>query len=152
MKDKSTGNREFPFSICSFVAFFIFLLLSGSCSNPEKEKLERQKELKALSRTSALPKKVKSPQGNPTSSPKVALGKLLFFDPILSGGKDVACATCHHPDNGYAEFRDVSIGVNGKGMGSRRVFNQPNDIPLVKRNAHSIINTAFNGINTGNHR
>ena len=26
------------------------------------------------------------------------LGRLLFWDPILSGNKDVACATCHHPD------------------------------------------------------
>ena len=151
MKDKSTGKKPFLYSICSFVTFFFILLLLGNCSNRETERMKKKKELRVLSRTSALPKKVKSPKGNPTSPPKVALGKLLFFDPILSGDKDVACATCHHPDNGYAEFRDVSIGVNGKGMGSRRVFNQPNDIPLVKRNAHSIINTAFNGINTGNH-
>ena len=24
------------------------------------------------------------------------LGQLLFYDPILSGNKEVACATCHH--------------------------------------------------------
>jgi cytochrome c peroxidase len=80
----------------------------------------------------------------------VALGKLLFYDPILSGDQDVACATCHHPDNGYAEFRDISIGVNGQGFGSRRRFKQPNDIPFVRRNAHSILNTAFNGISNNN--
>ncbi len=98
----------------------------------------------------ALPKNVISPKDNPTSPQKVALGKLLFFDPILSGNKDVACATCHHPDNGYAEFLDISIGVNGIGFGSKRVFNQPNDIPFVKRNSNTILNTAYNGIDIRN--
>ena len=59
----------------------------------------------------ALPKEVKAPADNPTDSPKVELGRMLFWDPILSGGKDVACATCHHPDFGYAEPLDVSVGV-----------------------------------------
>ncbi len=93
-----------------------------------------------------LPKTVKAPENNPTTKEKVELGKLLFFDPILSGDKDVACATCHHPTNGYAEFRDISIGVNGVGFGSSRTFKSPNSIPFVKRNAHTILNTAYNGI------
>lgn len=100
---------------------------------------------------SALPKLVKAPINNITTKEKVDLGRLLFFDPILSGNKDVACATCHHPKNGYAEFRDISIGVNGKGFGNKRVFNKPNTIPFVKRNAHTVLNTAFNGINMSNH-
>jgi len=37
-----------------------------------------------------LPKKVISPKHNPTTPQKIALGKLLFYDPILSGNKDVA--------------------------------------------------------------
>ncbi len=93
-----------------------------------------------------LPETVKAPENNPTTKEKVELGKLLFFDPILSGDKDVACATCHHPTNGYAEFRDISIGVNGVGFGSSRTFKTPNSIPFVKRNAHTILNTAYNGI------
>ncbi|WP_282134090.1 cytochrome-c peroxidase [Seonamhaeicola maritimus] len=102
-------------------------------------------------RVSALPKTIKSPNNNPTTKEKVDLGRLLFFDPILSGNKDVACATCHHPKNGYAEFRDISIGVNGQGFGNKREFKQPNDIPFVKRNAHTVLNTAYNGINMSNH-
>jgi cytochrome c peroxidase len=94
----------------------------------------------------ALPSAVSSPGNNPTTPEKVALGRLLFFDPILSGHKDVACATCHHPEFGYAESLDLSIGVNGRGMGSHRSFREPNDIPLVKRNAQTILNTAFNGL------
>ncbi len=148
------GIRSF-FSLCGI---FVFMALVWNCSNPEKkqsrtkeselkkEKTARQAEIKALSRVSALPKNVKSPKDNPTTPEKVELGRLLFYDPIMSGDKDVACATCHHPSTGYAEFLDVSIGVNGTGLGSKRAFKQPNDIPLVKRNAPSIINTAYNGI------
>jgi cytochrome c peroxidase len=101
-----------------------------------------------LSIHSALPTSVKSPLDNSVSDSKIELGRLLFYDPILSGDKDIACATCHHPSQGYAEYRDLSIGTNGKGLGSKRDFNKPNDIPIMKRNAHTILNTAFNGINT----
>jgi len=94
----------------------------------------------------ALPSTVPAPPDNPTTPAKAALGRLLFFDPILSGHKDVACATCHHPDFGYAEFQEVSIGVNGEGFGSRRHFREPNNIPLVKRNSQTVLNAAFNGI------
>lgn len=141
-------------------AWYVFLILPliclilANCSNEDRERAELLKEkakrkvaLQKLSRVTALPRNVETPATNPTSPAKVALGKLLFYDPILSGDRDVACATCHHPNNGYAEFRDISIGVNGQGFGSRRRFKEPNDIPFVKRNAHTILNTAFNGIN-----
>jgi cytochrome c peroxidase len=39
------------------------------------------------------------------------LGRLLFWDPILSGSRDTACATCHHPDFAYADGRDLSRGT-----------------------------------------
>ncbi len=101
---------------------------------------------------SALPQSVKDPADNPLSADKVALGKLLFWDPILSGNKDVACASCHHPSTGYAEDRDVSIGVNGIGLGERRRFGSPNAIPFVKRNSPTILNVGFVGLDkTGQH-
>jgi len=59
----------------------------------------------------------------------------------------VACASCHHPRFGYAEDRDVSIGVNGIGLGESRRFASPNAIPLVKRNSQTLLNVGFNGIN-----
>ena len=62
---------------------------------------------------SALPLTAHTPGDNPSDPDRIALGRLLFWDPILSGGKDVACATCHHPDFGYAENLDISIGVHG---------------------------------------
>ncbi len=61
---------------------------------------------------------------------RVELGRLLFWDPILSGDRDIACATCHRPDFAYADGRDRSIGTGSL---------------LLRRNAPTILNTAFNG-------
>ena len=89
----------------------------------------------------SLPTDVISPSDNPSSRSKVELGRMLFWDPILSGNKDIACVTCHHPSHGYAENIDLSLGVGGSGLSTSRVGGA-----LVKRNAPSILNTAFNGI------
>jgi cytochrome c peroxidase len=93
----------------------------------------------------ALPESARAPANNPTTPAKVALGRLLFWDPVLSGPRDVACATCHHPQFGYAENRDLSIGVTGIGLGHRRRFEPGGSIPLVKRNSQTILNVAFSG-------
>ena len=75
---------------------------------------------------------IKAPTDNPLTTAKINLGRLLFWDPVLSGNKDVACVTCHHPDFGYAENLDISIGSNGAGLGSLRHFQSPNTIAFVK--------------------
>ena len=100
-------------------------------------------------RFAALPATAKAPPGNPATKDKVTLGRVLFWDPILSGRKDVACATCHHPRFGYAENRDLSIGVEGTGLGASRHFKPASTNPFVKRNSQTILNTAFNGITDG---
>ncbi len=74
------------------------------------------------------------------------LGRLLFWDPLLSGDRDVACATCHHPDFAYADGRDLSLGVGAVGLGPARVDRSDGRIPVVKRNSPTILNTAFNGL------
>ncbi|MBC6992526.1 cytochrome-c peroxidase [Hymenobacter sp. BT491] len=92
----------------------------------------------------ALPATVAAPADNPGSPAKVVLGRALFWDPVLSGQRDVSCATCHHPSEGYADGLDLSIGVNGQGLGTARRFRVPNAIPFTKRNCTSVLNAAFN--------
>lgn len=53
------------------------------------------------------------PADNPSTAEKVALGKLLFFDPLLSENNDMACATCHHPDQGFGDGQAVANGPDG---------------------------------------
>ena len=54
------------------------------------------------------------PPGNPSSPARVALGRMLFFDPVLSGNQRMACATCHDPAHGFRDPRGFSIGSDGR--------------------------------------
>ena len=56
-------------------------------------------------------------QPAPANPAKVALGRVLFFDKILSGNKDVSCATCHHLGLRSGDSLALSIGVGGSGLG-----------------------------------
>lgn len=134
---------------CLVLLVTLCSLLMNACTSPgnEKQAVTRKKEPVPPGSISALPEDYLSPADNPTTTEKMELGRLLFYDPILSGSKDVACASCHHPEFGYAESLPLSIGVNGQGLSERRRFVANNDIPFTKRNSQTLLNTAFNGIN-----
>ena len=112
------------------------------------------------------------PPYNPYRPERIALGRLLFFDPILGGesatwvktaaGKDagfrtndVACGSCHHPDFGFADGRRLGSGVGGAGkdglaLGPDRAASGTSIVTQIAlgtepRNSQSILNTAFNG-------
>ena len=53
------------------------------------------------------------------------LGRRLFFDPVLSPRRSVACASCHRPELGFADDRKLSRGIEGY---------------LTRRNAPSLLN------------
>ncbi len=89
------------------------------------------------------PVRAPSPPDNPTTEAKIELGRLLFWDPVLSGHGDVACATCHPPDFAYADGRPLSIGVGGRGVGPQR--RRAPDTSFVGRNAQTALNTGLNG-------
>lgn len=43
----------------------------------------------------------------------VSLGRLLFFDPILSSDGSRSCASCHDPRHSFSDGRAVSAGLTG---------------------------------------
>jgi len=51
---------------------------------------------------------VSSTDDRPTTD-RVALGKLLFFDPVLSGNGQRTCATCHQPDRAFTDGEPKSL-------------------------------------------
>lgn len=91
-----------------------------------------------------LPRQIAAPADNPSTPEKIALGRLLFWDPILSGAGDIACATCHHPDFGYTDGRDLPLGTGAQGIGPKRSMRGPHT--PVKRNSPTILNVGFNGL------
>lgn len=53
-----------------------------------------------------------SPEYNPTTPQKVALGRALFDDPMLSGSGQIACASCHERDLSFTDGLRTSFGHN----------------------------------------
>lgn len=79
-----------------------------------------------------------SPEGGPSlpeepsnayaDDPAAAkLGRFLFFDTRLSANGEVACASCHAPDQGFGDDRQLAVGVG-----------------QVPRHAPTVLNSAFN--------
>jgi cytochrome c peroxidase len=93
------------------------------------------------------------PLDNPPRQERIALGRLLFYDPILSGEKDVACGTCHHPAFAFADRRQFGAGVSGVGLGPDRLVSSSsvsgNPVALEPRNTPTIFNAACNADSTG---
>ncbi|MDJ0919061.1 MAG: cytochrome c peroxidase [Woeseiaceae bacterium] len=88
-----------------------------------------------------LPEAPIFPADNAFSVEKRQLGEALFWDPILSGRMNVSCATCHHPDHGWADGRMFSIGVDGTGLGPSR--SGAAETPF---HSPTVLNVAFTGI------
>ena len=61
---------------------------------------------------------------------RVQLGKILFFDPILSHNNERACASCHDPSKGFADGRAKSLAFDKEGF--------------VDRNSPGLINAVYN--------
>ncbi len=124
---------------------------------------------------SALPA-IPYPANNRFNAERIALGQLLFFDPIMGGesaprvkeaagqdpyrfrGNDMACATCHFPTLAFADGRRLGAGVSGAqfratDLGPARVVPgvslvTGDPVGTEPRNTPSILNTAFNGQGT----
>ena len=53
-------------------------------------------------------------ENNPLTRAKIELGRQLYFDPRLSVDGTISCASCHHPDEGYARHTQFGVGINGQ--------------------------------------
>lgn len=90
---------------------------------------------------SGLPEPVTSAAFPDVPAESVLLGRDLFFDPVLSGNRNISCATCHNPGLAGGDAMSLSIGEGGIGLGARRMadpFNYPE--ARIPRNAPSLFN------------
>lgn len=69
------------------------------------------------------------------------LGQKLFYDPILSGNRNISCATCHHPSFATGDGVSLSLGEGGIGLGPKRQAD-PNNLPeqRIPRHAQALFN------------
>lgn len=115
-------------TIFSFILFFVFLLASfrplyyHTGSGGELDSLRKlyEKNVSEWPKPSidsgvvwkefkALPK-FDTAYFAMMERPEVVLGKILFFDPILSASNQISCSTCHNPQTSWADKLSVSVG------------------------------------------
>jgi cytochrome c peroxidase len=68
------------------------------------------------------------PKDNPLTEEGIALGRRLFFDPILSKDSSISCSTCHVPKRAFTDGAAVSKGIYAR---------------IGKRSAMSLLNVGF---------
>ena len=77
-------------------------------------------------------------RGAPAAA-KVELGRMLFFDKILSGNKNISCATCHHPKHGSSDGLALPLGEGAVGLGpERRLTAEAPVLGRVPRNSQAL--------------
>ena len=55
-----------------------------------------------------------NPDNNPLTEEGTALGRRLFYDPILSGNNKQSCGSCHQQEKSFTDGNDIAIGSLGK--------------------------------------
>ncbi len=108
----------------------VILLVSASClSAQDAPAMPIGKPVQIVAPLGLPP--VPIPKDNPPTAETIALGRRLYYDPVLSLDKTISCASCHAPTTGFADPHPVSTGVGGK-TGSR--------------NSPTVINSAYNDV------
>ena len=74
-------------------------------------------------------------------SARVALGQALMFDRILSGNRDISCATCHQPSEHATDGLSLAVGTGGTGAGPLRTLGPGRQ--FVPRNAPTLLNVGL---------
>ncbi len=128
-------TRWFPPSVGCVLALFV-----TGCPEilPGTEDSVVDESLRAVLDDAAV-----TPVTKPTvDAPKVKLGQMLMFDKILSGNRNISCATCHHPAVGTGDGLSLSKGQGGVGLAQSRstplgADGQP---ILIPRNAPDVFN------------
>ncbi len=112
------------FSISVLVLIFIIILSSEAC-----KKDPNPNDVTTTPYNLVIPKglpKMAIPDNNLLTVEGVALGRKLFYDPILSASKTMSCATCHMPKYAFTDSTNqFSTGIDGI-MGNRNsmpIFN-----------------------------
>ncbi|HET6378860.1 MAG TPA: cytochrome-c peroxidase [Methylocella sp.] len=109
----------------SLIAALAAFLMAGAADAAWADPLRNQ--VKGL--IDPVPTSPPALPGNPATPEKLALGKMLYFDPRLSESHNISCSTCHIIGMGGADGRSTSIGHNW----------QRGD-----RNAPTVLNAVFN--------
>jgi len=78
-----------------------------------------EKSLAELKKEYKRPKSIPYPEDNKYSKEREELGKMLFFEPRLSGSQVMSCATCHNPSFSWGDGLPKAVGHGHQILGRR---------------------------------
>ncbi len=108
----------------TFAAIALAVLTTTTGAHAADDLMNRAKEL-----FKPIPDKPPAIADNPLTPEKVALGKMLYFEPRLSSSQLISCNTCHNLGMGGDDNLETSLG-HGWAKGPR--------------NAPTVLNSVFN--------
>ncbi|MDH5257921.1 MAG: c-type cytochrome [Gammaproteobacteria bacterium] len=118
-KDKVTFRRAA--CIISSIGMLVMAFSASAAMKPDAG------DASVFLRPSGIPQ----PANNLSTPERVKLGKMLFFDPRLSGSNWISCGTCHNPALGWSDGLKTAIGHNMK---------------VLERSTPTILNTGYQGL------
>lgn len=90
------------------------VLVATAC---KKEQVEKADIVDEVAIPAGFPT-IQFPADNAYTTQRWALGKQLFFDPVLSNDSTISCASCHNPAKAFSDEVAFSKGVAGR-LGTR---------------------------------
>ncbi|MCB9284444.1 MAG: cytochrome C peroxidase [Lewinellaceae bacterium] len=105
------------------IPFLAALVLIGACN---KDPLGDLEHIPYAPQPYSMPEmpyffpEMEIPADNPQTVDGVALGRYLFYDPILSADSTIACASCHRQEYAFSNHLEVAVGIEGR-LGTRNV-------------------------------
>lgn len=102
--------RFTPFINISLLAILSVIVLFTSCKQDAPLPVDRSISLAIPAGFPAM----EIPAGNELTEKRVELGRLLFFDPILSRDSTISCSSCHFLKNAFSDDKALSLGVNNR--------------------------------------
>ena len=106
------------------ISFFVFVLIATGCKDDTPKEITPATPFELILPPNFPP--MKMPSYNPLTVEGIALGKKLFYDPLLSGNNKQACASCHQQNASFVDsavrFSKGITGVLG-GKNSMPLFN-----------------------------
>ena len=93
----------------ALLSFFVFLACTPNQDQQKSTAVDQPVSI-AIPHFPEMP----VPENRPITKKRIALGKKLFNDPILSKNQDISCASCHLSAKAFTDGRNVSTGTEGR--------------------------------------
>lgn len=148
-RDKAKKQRGHRKNAC-FHLFVAFILVSAAFPNVARAgaNISADGTYAKTVRTN-VPEPLTKADFRQVDMKKARLGRLLFYDSILSGNRNISCATCHAIEHGTSDGLSLGIGQGGQGVGPlRKAANRDKVRKRIPRNSPALWNLGAKEITT----